>query len=346
MPRHQGWHYPMKRRILSCASAAWLFAVSPSLCLADYNVDTLAAAMSASEAQVSDIRFHFNLDGRNATPDNVDSRVYSDVWLAMKQPAGCLLYDIRSASSNTGVMPAKAEDDEVLSFDGSATVILDRRRDAWGRCTAVVIPGFAKQQFSGLENPQQYIWGLNGFGLQWAEVLRRNRDTFQVSPGPVPRVDGVPTVLVTGHYRDTPSTTVSIWVAPSRGFLPVQVEMTYEGGRTGWRNLRHLSEVAPHVWYPLEIVDRTEGESRPPNTVTLDHIDCSPLPLAAFRPPFPPGTHVTDHVAQRVFDTPVPATRRIDAQQVERSLSSYLGRADAATRPTTAESRGNDGTQR
>jgi hypothetical protein len=312
-----------------------IFAVMQRAPAHTYTAETISAAMAAAESQITDVKYHFNLSGPNGTPENPDSRLYCDVRFAMKQPEGYLLYDIRSASASDGIVPSRAQSDLLVAFDGTATISIDRTRDGWGRFRATIAPGFSERMFNGLENPQQAIWGMGGFHHRWWRMLAENASSFKVSQD-FERIDDVDTVKLSGPLGKASTTQIALWVAPGRGFLPIQMETDYAGGRTAWRNLRSLLQLKPNIWMPQEIVERVKGTEKFGVVYDLDHIECTPLTQASFRPTIPPATHVTDQVSNLVFDTPLPTTRQVDPEATQRELQSYLRRADAVAHPAAA----------
>lgn len=327
-------------RFTAILSLCWFFCFGAPLATEahTYTPSVIAAAMAASEAQVSSIRYHFNVDGNSSTTDNLHSRVYVDAQFAMKQPEGDLFYHIKSTNSNTGVVPTHAEVDLTIAFDGAATMYIYNTRDEWGRLSGVVLPGFAEQQFSGLENPHLLTWGMGGTNAQWSQMLADNPAGFTVSPDLV-RIDNIDTVRLVGPRAKDSQTLITLWIAPSRGFLPIQMQTDYPDGPTCWRNLQELLEIMPHVWYPQRIVEHAklpDGQDQPTNLRTIDHIDCTALDHSFFRPTFPPGTRITDHVSKMVIDIPASTTQPLDRERTERELRIYLDKANAATLPTPA----------
>ena len=158
----------------------------------------------------------------------------------------------------------------------------------------------------------------------------------------------------TAETPDNPPYAFRIWVAPSRGFLPLRIEehkhkAEKELGDLVYRydGIEHV-EAEPGVWFPvrgvLEHIEyrdpQNKGKVR--STVTLEvapdsldlHPDTSP---AAFQVDFPPGMTVEDHVAgtRYIVEDPGGST--------EASVQAILGptRELLATQP--AEGQGQDG---
>jgi hypothetical protein len=299
-----------------------------------YDVKAIAAAMSASEAQITDIKYHFNLIGRDGSPDTPDSKLYADVVFQTKQPDGYFLYDIRSASSSSGP-PTKTASDLLVAFDGTSTIRIDRTRNGWGQFRADILPGFSEQSFNGLDNPNEGVWGNWSPHSKWNKVLSDDPEDFTVSKD-FEKTDGIDTLKLTGLAAKQSKTRIVLWIAASRSFLPLHLEVYYPNGRAASRDLKELVQIKKDCWFPERIVEHNIGDKDPYLTYTKDHIDCKSLDSVAYRPEIPPGTHVMDQVSKLIYDTPFPTTRATRTDITEEKLNSYMDRPNSIAKRATA----------
>lgn len=137
--------------------------------------------------------------------------------------------------------------------------------------------------------------GLDPFGMPWDYLLER-ASNLSVRHDPA-----AGTYELTGELSVT---RMAYRIDAAKGFVPVLKTIWRLDGRLrSQHESRDLTEVAPGIWIPKEIVFRSmEGESSLLTTYTFDEVRVNvDLEEASFQLTFPPGTFVDDEIAGKKY---------------------------------------------
>ncbi len=311
----------------SAASCVALVVLSISLsispCFAEnrerveYSIKTIAAAMAAAQAQLTDVSYeyecHFPIVGNDATSKK---EMHVVGRFAAKYSEGWRFQDIKYAYRVEGKDEGGGKD-KIVAFNGTSTIVLDRTPTKRYAANAVIRPGLHEDEFDSLK-PEGYIYGF-GVKSPYHQMIIEPESRVEVEDQKVD-VNGLSAVKLSGVVLKG-SGTIQLWVCPDRSFLPIRMKLTRSSDQkmiADWE-LDDLVQVADGMWYPSRIA--FSGAS-----FKLSELSVAELHLAAFDVEMPTNTHVTDHVNGTSYIT-VAATTAPTTRAAIPTTPASIGRA-------------------
>jgi hypothetical protein len=354
----RSWFWSSMRRALgrhgmwgpACFIYAFLWCTAVVLAQAEspqYTVHQISEALAAHAAQCADIHFGYGreyaihdatgatwkiykvfatYDGSaTGTRERLEYRIYTatgrDRLDAVPAPSGGQQPFLELTSADILIS------NHLICFDGESTLDLNYITES-GHAMAFVYPGRYDRAFWEVQTtPADFVWGFARL-LPYSKLLLPRYGTFVVEHSDE-LLDSLHTVKLTGSGFGG-RLNFNLWVCPSRGFLPIRMEMTdtWQAENSGITDLSSLIEVKPGIWFPQLIVvnmpGRPKGES--PEFTVMRSVSLVPLPDSTFHPSLPLGTAVTDTVkgVSFVVSGTAPTT-----QETEKELQDFI---DAAAR--------------
>jgi hypothetical protein len=289
-----------------------------------YTVEQIAAAMAAAEAQFTNLRLDYTFVAPN--PQNMATVERIDCTWYRRLPGGEEFFSYRryfvpsdlrigppSAAELAGAGESRAPpplqtgmrliEDKLIFFGGTDTLVLNRIPNGRGELTAQVHAGKQNNDFQpGVYSPTtSYIWEVLARYPYWRILTPPAGQFAVVAPDEV--MDGVHTVRLAGAVRLPKSTiTMTFWVSPTHGFLPVRTDMQWHlSQEVDPQNfkLSGLVKLGENLWFPRLLV-RDLGPSQT-DFFWFRSISTAKLSDADFRVQIPPGTIVVDAVSGMVF---------------------------------------------
>jgi hypothetical protein len=274
-------------------------------CLAEeqiLTVDNVVERLSSSEAAFNDLRLEYvshwrEPNQKDGSHNNIDSNVFMriEATYAQKRP-GLRYLEKKYYRINTDTGEITVYADDIVSYDGNATYILDKNIRPGKTKRGSVRPGYEPNWFSGLYiDPYTNIWTFGSGKKSLASKIRENKGTFRIEQG-IESLEGVPTIKLVGTISSG-LITKKVWVSPERDFLPLKSQ-TFRGDNGRLLSdmvLSDLVQLPNGLWFPKSIcIGSLDPEWAWYQEITKISVDS--IPVGFFALEFPKGTEVVDDI--------------------------------------------------
>ena len=260
-----------------------------------YSVETIAEGLLAAEAQFTDLQMEYRSEIRLYTKDDSTSPVRAvEAVFAMKKPKNLKYLDRKVFTIEPKTKQENLTENVLASFDGKATITLDRKVKQGKPLRGAIYPGCEQERFPRLDlDPHSLIWYFGN--KQLGEILKQEDNNFHIETNKE-MINGIPTVKIAGTIWDGTGT-IKMWISPERNFLPIKVQVirTRDERLLSETVLSNLVQLSNGLWFPKAIQC---GSPDPFNAAkySISKISVDPVPEELFKPAFPPNTFINDYV--------------------------------------------------
>lgn len=267
-------------------------------------VAAIAEGLLQAEQQFSNLRIDYIATRRDWNAPNEPFRIVEGVYAQKKVVAEEEVKVLRYLGRKGSVIyPAtevsEVSEDECTSYDGEATMFLDRKAESDKPMQGMILAGYVQERFPKYDlDPHTQIWHFDGRSL--GQILKDNIGSFRIE-SENEKVEGTPAVKLVGTIWGGKAE-MALWVSPERGFLPVKREFKRPGGESLFMGtiVRQLVQLPNGAWYPMQIQSPALPLDAPrPRyflTYEISKISVKPIPSDFFSFNFPPGTRVWDDI--------------------------------------------------
>lgn len=278
---------------------------APTIADTHHTVDTIAEGLLAAEAKFTDLQLDYLKT--SYTPETKRRRSveaqYAEKILTTQNTTKRLKYLNRRVSTvDSHTNQTTLQKDDLVSFDGEATTVLDRLVDANKPMNASIYAGYKPELFPTLDrDPHTTIWFLGPRDLL-GDLIKKNRDTFRIeSESEI--VNGILTVKLTGTIANGKAT-LKLWVSPEHNFLPMkrQIIRNQDGWLLSETLLSNLVKLPNGMWYP-EAIQHGNPNPELAHIYSISRISIEPISEDFFSPQLPPNTHVYDDILKISYTT-------------------------------------------
>jgi len=304
-------HYRMYKLTSFALLQCVMWAITTIASTTSDSADTIAEALLAAEAQFSNLQLQYTATRRNWNSPNQPfstlEGVYHQKSIITGEGRKRLRYlDRKVFFVDPNTRQTTLVDDTLSTFDGNATMVLDRKVESGKPMRGYVLAGYDRKQFpSYYMDPHAKIWYFDGQPL--GEILKQNRDTFRtVSKSEM--LDGIPTVRLMGTIWHGKAA-MTLWVSPERGFIPIKTQFTKASGERLLMGtiLHDLVRLPSGAWYAKKIQSPEVPLSDPAPAYFLIYdiskISTDTVSEDSFRLKFPPNTLVFDDILKVSYTT-------------------------------------------
>lgn len=266
-----------------------------------YTVEGVAEALLAAEAQFSNLRLEYTINGP-AVGKNKGKRSIVKGTFARKMPEEWLYLDVKGTILDPVTHESKDYPSDLMVFNGKTTLHFyteSYSSASEGHKRAVIFVGRKQRLINKCKNtPDRYVWGYGG---PYAEIIRKSNDIKIVNQ--FEKVDGHTCLKLVGTVFNS-AANMTLWVCPELNFLPLKVQFFRHKDKIGFSySTSDFVKLPNGLFYPQKITFGDPSSTGWWITMSVSDISIDPIPEEFFRPTIPLNTHVTDHVIGLSYTT-------------------------------------------
>jgi len=215
-------------------------------------------------------------------------------------------------ATTTPTTEASPLEDSRYSFDGTRTLILERKLNRLGDMTVRIYGGMHREvAISSIQTPHELTWyvGLPKSSLSnWIVLAAQGQTKWHIEDQHCKEIECITTVKLVGvQFAKPHEMTVTLWVAPDHNFMPVKLAISSQNSplMLHIREMSDLHQLPNGLWYAGRIrVQYGIPEQGLLATYTVRSISCETVKPADCRMEVPAGAYVHDLVSKRDYRTP------------------------------------------